>query len=147
MLFEYTTPRWVFLDPKMEADFANIGHEVAGFIDVASRDRADRKWTIAAQRSDAPASYYTFDRETKKVQPLYHENPGLQRYSLAPKKPIIIKARDGLELVSYLTTPPGVEAKNLPLVLLIHGGPWYRDHDYYEAEVQFLANRGYAVCR
>ena len=57
----------------------------------------------------------------------------------------MIKTRDGLEMVSYLTTPPGVEAKKLPLVLLIHGGPWDRDNDSYDPEVQFLANRGYAV--
>ena len=145
VLFDYTKPHWVFLDPKMEADFATISHEAAGFIDLASRDRADRRWIIAARRSDRPASYYTFDRETKKVALLYDENPPLQRYTLAPKKPAIIKARDGLELASYLTSPPGVEAKNLPLVLLIHGGPWDRDHDNYDPEVQFLTNRGYAV--
>lgn len=143
--FEYTTSHWVFLDPQMEADFAKISHEVAGFINVISRDQADRKWIIAADRSDAPASYYVFDRKTKKLTLLYNENSALQRYTLATKKPVIIKARDGLEMVSYLTTPPGVEAKNLPLVLLIHGGPWDRDHDDYEPEVQFLANRGYAV--
>src|SRR6266700_852208 len=145
VLFDYTTGQWVFLDAKMEADFAKIGREVAGFIDLISRDRADRKWIIAARRSDAPASYYVFDRETKKVTLLYNENPALQRSTLAPKKSVIIKARDGLELVSYLTTPPRVEAKNLPLVLLIHGGPWDRDDDNYDPVVQFLANRGYAV--
>jgi dipeptidyl aminopeptidase/acylaminoacyl peptidase len=57
----------------------------------------------------------------------------------------VIKTRHGLEMVSYLTTPPGVETKKLPLVLLIHGGPWDRDDDSYDPEVQFLANRGYAV--
>ena len=145
VLFDYTTPHWVFLDRKVEADFATIGRDVKGFIDLISRDQADRKWIIATQRSDAPTSYYVFDRETKKVTLLYDENPALQRFSLAPKKPIIIKARDGLDLVSYLTTPPGMEAKNLPLVLLIHGGPWDRDHDNYDPEVQFLVNRGYAV--
>ena len=145
VLFDYITRHWVFLDPKMEANFAKIGREVAGFIDLISRDRADRKWIIAARRSDAPASYYVFDRETKKVTLLYNENPALQRSTLAPKKSVIIKARDGLELVSYLTTPPRVEAKNLPLVLLIHGGPWDRDDDNYDPVVQFLANRGYAV--
>lgn len=145
VLFNYTSRHWVFLDPKVEADVASIGHEVKGFIDLICRDRADRKWIITAERSDAPDSYYVFDRETKKVTLLYNENPILQRYTLARKKPVIIKARDGLDLVSYLTTPPGVEAKNLPLMLLIHGGPWDRDNDRYEPEVQFLANRGYAV--
>ena len=128
-LFEYTTPHWVFLDPKIKADFEKIGHEMTGLVDVISRDSADRKWIITAHRSDRPASFYTFDRETKKVTLLYDEHPALQRYTLAAKRPVIIKARDGLEMVSYLTAPAGVETKNLPLVLLIHGGPWYRDHD------------------
>ena len=145
VLFNHTTPHWTFLDPKMEADFATIGRETEGFIDLISRDPADRKWIVSAQRSDAPASYYAFDRETKMVTLLYHENPPVQRYTLAAKKPVIIKARDGLELVSYLTTPAGVPAKNLPLLLLIHGGPWDRDDDRYDREVQFLANRGYAI--
>jgi dipeptidyl aminopeptidase/acylaminoacyl peptidase len=159
VLFDYTTPRWVFLDPKMERDFAGIERDVARletpasphddgtglWIDLISRDRVDGKWIIAARRSDSPAAYYAFDRTTKKVMPVYHEYPALDRFTLAPKKPVTIKAHDGLELVSYLTTPVGVEAKNLPLVVLIHGGPWYRDRDNYDPEVQFLANRGYAV--
>jgi len=145
VLFDYTTPHWVFLDPKVEADFGKIGGDVTGLIKVISRDRSDRKWIIVAHQSDRPAAFYTFDRETKKVTPLYEEHPALLRHTLAAKKPTIIKAHDGLEMVSYLTTPPGVEAKNLPLVLLIHGGPWYRDRDDYDPEVQFLANRGYAV--
>lgn len=145
VLFKYTTRHWIFLDPKMKADFEAIGRDVNGFIDVICRDRDDGKWIVAARRSDRPASYYTFDRATKKVVFLYDEYPAMKNYTLAAKKPVIIKARDGLELVCYLTTPSGVEAKNLPLVLLIHGGPWDRDDDRYDPEVQFLANRGYAV--
>src|SRR5438093_4605904 len=76
---------------------------------------------------------------------MFDSNPDILRFARAPKKALVIKARDGLEMVSYLTTPAGVEAKNLPLVMLIHGGPWDRDDDSYDPEVQFLANRGYAV--
>lgn len=143
--FYYTNSHWVFLDPKVEADFGVIGRQVSGFPEVISRDRADQKWIVAARRSDAPASYYTFDRATQKLTKLYDELPALSRFTLAPKKPLVITARDGLQLVSYLTTPPGVEAKQLPLVLLIHGGPWFRDYAEYEPEIQLLANRGYAV--
>jgi dipeptidyl aminopeptidase/acylaminoacyl peptidase len=60
-------------------------------------------------------------------------------------EPIIIKARDGLELVSYLTLPVGIEPQKLPMVLLVHGGPWGRDSWGFDPEVQCLANRGYAV--
>jgi len=143
--FNYMTPQWSFVDRKLKTDFENINREAPGFVDLVSRDNADRVWIVASRRSDAPVTYYKFDRETKKLSQLFTENPGLAKFALAPKKPVIIKTRDGLEMVSYLTTPPGVDPKKLPLVLLIHGGPWDRDSDVYDPEVQFLANRGYAV--
>src|SRR6266496_4961118 len=143
--FNYMTPQWSFVDPKLKTDFENINREAPGFFDLVSRDNADRVWIVASRRSDAPVTYYKFDRETKKLSQLFIENPALAKFALAPKKPVVIKARDGLEMVSYLTTPPGVDPKKLPLVLLIHGGPWDRDFDNYDPEVQLLANRGYAV--
>ena len=143
--FNYMTPQWSFVDPKLKTDFENINRKAPGFVDLVSRDNADRVWIVALRRSDAPVTYYKFDRETKKLSQLFTENPALAKFALAPKKPVIIKARDGLEMVSYLTTPPGMDPKKLPLVLLIHGGPWTRDSDDYDQEVQFLANRGYAV--
>ena len=143
--FDYTTPHWSFLDPKLKVDFEMISREVPGFIDLVSRDNADHVWIVASRRSDAPATYYKFDRDKKKLNQLFTENPALAKFALAPKKPVIIKTRDGLEMVSYLAIPPKVEPKKLPLVLLIHGGPWDRDSDNYDPEVQFLANRGYAV--
>jgi dipeptidyl aminopeptidase/acylaminoacyl peptidase len=143
--FDYTSPHWVFLDSNLQSDFQKIEHDAPGFFDLISRDRADRQWIVAMRRSDAPASYFLFDRDTKKTTPLFKEVSALSRFTLAPKKAIVIKARGGLQLVSYLTVPPGIAPKNLPLVLLVHGGPWFRDHDNYDQEVQFLANRGYAV--
>jgi len=143
--FDYETPHWFFVDPKLKTDFEEIGRQAAGFIDLVSRDNADRIWIVAVRRSDAPGKYYTFNRQTKKLALLFNENPNLSKFQLATKRPLIIKTRDGLEMVSYLTTPRGVDPKKLPLVLLIHGGPWDRDDDSYDPEVQFLANRGYAV--
>ena len=143
--FDYMKPAWVFLDPKVEADFAVIGKDMPAFLDLVSRDRADKKWIVAIRRSEAPAGYFFFDRTTKKRHWLFDEKPALTKSYRAPKKPVVIKARNGLELVSYLTTPLGVPAKNLPLVLLIHGGPWFRDNFDFDPEVQLLANRGYAV--
>jgi dipeptidyl aminopeptidase/acylaminoacyl peptidase len=143
--FNYMTPQWSFVDPKLKTDFENINREAPGFFDLVSRDNADRVWIVASRRSDAPVTYYKFDRGTKKLSRLFAENPALAKFAVAAKKPGIIKTRDGLEMVSYLTTPPGVDPKKLPLVLLIHGGPWDRDSDNYDPEVQFLANRGYAV--
>src|SRR5213080_2919367 len=143
--FNYEASHWFFVDPKLKADFAEISRQVPGFVDLVSRDNADRIWIVAIRRSDAPGKHYTFDRNKKKLTLLFDENPDLGKFKLGTKQPVVIKARDGLEMVSYLTTPAGVEAKHLPLVMLIHGGPWDRDDDSYDPEVQFLANRGYAV--
>ncbi|MGV3621470.1 MAG: alpha/beta hydrolase family protein, partial [Archangium sp.] len=71
--------------------------------------------------------------------------PKLEGLPLAEMKPVNITARDGLVLPSYLTLPVGKAPKNLPMVLLVHGGPWGRDMWGYNPSVQWLANRGYAV--
>jgi dipeptidyl aminopeptidase/acylaminoacyl peptidase len=69
----------------------------------------------------------------------------LLAHTLASMEPIVFAARDGLEIHGYLTLPAGVEPRSLPTVLLVHGGPWWRDRWGYDASVQWLANRGYAV--
>lgn len=143
--FNYLAPHWAFLDPKLKADFETINRDAPGFVQLVSRDNADQHWIVKINRSDSPGSYYRFDRPTKKLTELFAEHPPLQKFQLAAKKPVLIKTRGGLEMPSYLTIPPGVEAKMLPMVLLIHGGPWDRDDDGYDPEVQLLANRGYAV--
>jgi dipeptidyl aminopeptidase/acylaminoacyl peptidase len=143
--FNYTSRKWFFVDPKLKPDFEAISREVPGFIDLVSRDNADRLWIVALRRSDATLTFYKYNRETKKLSQLFTGKPALGKFALAQKKPVIVKARDGLEMVSYLTIPPGLESKKLPLVVLIHGGPWARDDEGYDPEVQFLANRGYAV--
>jgi dipeptidyl aminopeptidase/acylaminoacyl peptidase len=109
--FNYTTSHWVFFDPKVQSDFEIIGRDVPGFWDLISRDRVDRKWIVAARRSDAPAAYYVFDRDSQQLTKLYDEYPALAEALLAPKKGVVIKARDDLSLPCYLTTPPGVEPK------------------------------------
>jgi dipeptidyl aminopeptidase/acylaminoacyl peptidase len=141
--FEYTTRHWLFLDPKLQAEFEKVGRTAPGFPKLVSRDRADQLWIIAVQRDNAADSYYTYNRSTGELKLLFEENPRLKEFGLIPKTPVVIKVRDGLGLVSYLTVPS--DSEKLPLVLLIHGGPWFRDRDVYEPEVQFLANRGYAV--
>src|SRR6266581_438625 len=99
--FNYEAPHWFFVDPKLKADFAEISHQVPGFVDLVSRDNADRIWIVAIRRSDAPDSYYAFDRKTKKLTKMFDSNPGILRFPRASKKPVVIKARDGLEMVSY----------------------------------------------
>ena len=144
--FNYLEPRWQFLDPSLKNDFDAIGKVTPGFLRLISRDSADRTWIVATFSPSAPVTYYSFDRSTKKIDKLFTDNPELTKYQLAEKKPVVIKARDGLELVCYLALPPGVPARNLPLVANIHGGPNFRDGmDYFDPDVQLLTNRGYAV--
>ncbi len=100
---------------------------------------------VSLSRDVDPGSVYVFDRKARSVELLYRSRPELPTDQLASMQPLRYKARDGLEIPAYLTLPKNVEAKNLGLVALIHGGPWARDSWGYDSLVQFLANRGYAV--
>jgi dipeptidyl aminopeptidase/acylaminoacyl peptidase len=143
--FDYLRREWKVLDPVVEKDFQALGKVQEGDFFVTSRDRADDTW-IAVYLSDrGPVSYYVYDRKSKKATFLFDNRPELRKYQLAEMKPVVIKARDGLELVSYLTLPLNKEPKNLPLVLNVHGGPWARDSWGLDMEAQWMANRGYAV--
>jgi dipeptidyl aminopeptidase/acylaminoacyl peptidase len=143
--FDPGTPEWKFLDARTRDDFARIGKVLPGFAQILSADAAGRRWVLAISNSDAPDAYVAYDRKTHVVTPLYSAQPALASTGLAKKQVVTIPARDGLPLVSYLTLPPGVEPHALPLVLLVHGGPWVRDGDGFDPQVQLLANRGYAV--
>ncbi|MDX2144587.1 MAG: S9 family peptidase [Rhodospirillaceae bacterium] len=92
-----------------------------------------------------PPNYYVVDRRNNKLQLLGKAHEKIDESSLAPMSRVTIKVRDGLSMPSYLTLPVGRSDKNLPLILMPHGGPWARDYMQYDYWVQFLANRGYAV--
>ncbi len=100
---------------------------------------------VTVQRDVDPGVVYIFNSETGDLDQLYRSRPELPSEHLASMEAIRYEARDGLEIPAYLTTPKGVEAKNLPTILYIHGGPWSRDTWGYDAYAQYLANRGYAV--
>lgn len=113
------------------------------YIGIATLD--DRLWMVTVTKDTDPGARYVYDMETGKVDFLYRPRPKLPIEDLAEMKPIRYKARDGLEIPGYLTVPKGVKAKNLPIVVLPHGGPWARDNWGYDPYSQFLANRGYGV--
>jgi dipeptidyl aminopeptidase/acylaminoacyl peptidase len=110
-----------------------------------SRDEDERLWVVAFDDDREPGATYLYDRTTDRAEFLFRPRPWLDPKTLAPMTPVVIDARDGLRLRSYLTLPVGVEPRDLPMVLLVHGGPWARDAWGFRPEVQFLANRGYAV--
>ena len=136
---------WDFFDRKAGADFERLKRVRAGDISLRGRDRANRVWLVRYGATDAPTTYYLYDRASGKARYLFSEDPKLESARLAPKTPIRFKARDGLELYGYLTVPQGVSARGLPMVVFVHGGPWTRDTWELDFPAQYLANRGYAV--
>lgn len=136
---------WKVLDQSIAGDFAALGALHAGDFNIIDRDDADKTWLIAYSQDKGPIAYYAYDRKSKKGTFLFSHRPELEDLPLAEMKPVTYQARDGLTIHGYLTAPVGVEAKNLPAVIMPHGGPWYRDSWGFDAFVQVLANRGYVV--
>ncbi len=116
-----------------------------GDISFSSQTLDDRLVKVTVSRDVDPGTVYLFDWQEYSIQKLYESRPELPSEHLARMQPITYRARDGLQIPAYLTTPKGVESEGLALVALIHGGPWARDNWGYSSIVQFLANRGYAV--
>ena len=113
---------------------------------IVSRDRAGSTFLVLVTGAHDPGSYYIYRPETGVMERLAQLNRKLREYKLARSKPVTYKARDGLDIPAYLTLPSGREAKNLPLIVMPHGGPYgVRDRGDYDPAVQLLANRGYAV--
>ena len=133
-------------DKSFEADYKNLQKQLPGKeINFGSSTKDEKLFLISANADTDPGSTYLYDRTTKKLTLQYQVREKLNRSYLAPMKPVRYQSSDGLEIPAYLTLPKGVEAKNLPAVILPHGGPWGRDTWGYDSIAQFLANRGYAV--
>ena len=116
-----------------------------GELGISSRTRDERLALISLSRDVDPATVFLYDSEAGTVEELYRVRPEIDPGQMAQMRPIRYTARDGLEIPGYLTVPNGVEPENLAVVALIHGGPWARDTWGFRSQVQFLANRGYAV--
>jgi dipeptidyl aminopeptidase/acylaminoacyl peptidase len=149
---DYLKKQWKVLDPAIADDFAALAKAAAGEFEITSRTLDDKTWTVAYIQDAGPVTYYLYDRGTKSAKYLFSTRPALEGLPLAPMHPEVISARDGLELVSYLTLPPGTDpdgdgipSSPVPMVLFVHGGPWARDTWGYHPYHQWLANRGYAV--
>jgi dipeptidyl aminopeptidase/acylaminoacyl peptidase len=143
--FETDRLSWTVIDPAIEEDFNLLPKLAEGDFQIVSRTDADDLWIVLFNNDVKAPCFYLYDRKAKKATFLFSTRPKLDAYSLSPMKPVKIKARDGLTLQAYLTTPKGSPAKDLPLILNVHGGPWVRDIWGYHPEAQWLANQGYAV--
>ena len=143
--FNYLRPEWRAVDPAVEPDLKYLAGLQPGAFLVPSQNLSGKKWIVWYFSDRTPTSFYLYDREKHQAQLLFRDRPQLERYTLAEMRPLEIPARDGFKLVSYLTLPPGAATKDLPMVLLVHGGPWARDGWGFDPTAQLLANRGYAV--
>jgi dipeptidyl aminopeptidase/acylaminoacyl peptidase len=138
--------RWQVLDATFADDFAYLTRLNPGELAITGMSQDRQHWLIAYYRDNAPLEYFHYDRGRRQARRLFSPTPALEGVPLVKMEPVTIRARDGLELVSYLSRPRGSSAADrLPMVLLVHGGPWGRDVWGLYPDHQWLANRGYAV--
>jgi len=148
----YLKTEWNATDPGIAAALAWLGERLEGSFGVNSRTDDDTVWIVWNDPLTKPVRTFIYDRTAQTLTPFYTSRPELEGAPLQPMHAVEIASRDGLTLPSYLTLPPGSDADGdgipdapVPMVLLVHGGPWARDGYGFNAAHQLLANRGYAV--
>lgn len=155
--FTYGRTEWKILDNAIRPDFEFLAGVAPGQFSIGSRTLDDTKWIVTYLQDAGPVRYYLYERTPNSGKPgratfLFTNRSKLEGLPLAPMQDLVIKSRDGLNLVSYLTVPLAADAdrdgrpdKPVPMVLLVHGGPWARDSWGFNPYHQWLSNRGYAV--
>ena len=145
-IYEYDRNRIYWKDKQFQKDYDLIKKRLGDReINFGSSTKDEQKWIVSTFSDTDPGTVWLYDRKTKDLSTLYQMREKLPREYLAPMKYVTYKSSDGLEIPAYLTLPKGVEAKNLPVIIFPHGGPWGRDSWGYNPFAQFFANRGYAV--
>ncbi|MBK7307320.1 MAG: S9 family peptidase [Chitinophagaceae bacterium] len=135
-----------FLDAETEAEYKKMQDKFKGYeIGIYGNNNAEDKFVVWTGNDKVAARYYFYDKKTGDTKFLADAFPWLKEEHMATMKPVEYKSRDGLTIHGYLTLPKGYEAKNLPVVINPHGGPWARDDWGFNNEAQMFANRGYAV--
>ena len=135
-----------FFDAEAEAMKKELDGKLPGYlVNIGSENLAEDKFMIRTYSDKSRGAYYLYDKNSKELTKLSDLTPWLNENDLCDMTPVTYQSRDGLTIHGYLTLPKGYEAKNLPVVINPHGGPWARDYWGFNSEVQFLANNGYAV--
>ena len=137
----------VFFDPQLKALTASLGRALpkAPIIEVVDASADEQQLVLKAGSDVDPGRFYLFDKGTRKLTEILPARPQLEGVTLAPVKPITFRAADGTSIPGYLTLPPGSDGRNLPAIVMPHGGPGDRDEWGFDWLPQFFANRGYAV--
>ena len=136
----------VYIDDFTKSVYASLQKLLPNTeIVISDQDSANSKFIVKTFTDKIPGVYYLYTPSTKKLVKLSELNPSIRENEMCAMKPVSFKSRDGLVINGYLTLPLGYDPANLPTVVLPHGGPSGRNSWGFSSEVQFLANRGYAV--
>lgn len=136
----------IFLDDEMKEIFEKLSTELGNYeLSISGKDDDENIYIVRTYSDRSLGAYYIFDKISGKLEKIAEDSPWMNENEMAEMKPVNYLSRDGLTINGYLTLPAGKVRKNLPVVMNIHGGPWARDYWGFNPEVQFLANRGYAV--
>ncbi|HEY0598089.1 alpha/beta hydrolase family protein, partial [Sphingopyxis sp.] len=143
---------WTVRSDDVRAEFAALQAAAAGPFKIVGQTPDNARWLLLETVPGQPDRYSWWNRKSRSLAKLVSTRPDLERRALARRIPVTIRSRDGLALPSYLTLPPraklgadGMPAAPVPLVLLVHGGPWLRDDLAFDPQHAWLADRGYAV--
>jgi dipeptidyl aminopeptidase/acylaminoacyl peptidase len=135
-----------FFDKEWEVINAGLKQRFEGYeLSFTGWDDEMKKGIVSVYSDRLRRKYYVYDFASKETTEIANPFPWINEKDMAYMKPVVYTSRDGLTIHGYLTLPKGIEAKKIPVVVNPHGGPWARDGWYFNPEVQFLANRGYAV--
>ena len=143
---------WTALDDSVARQLEALDDALSGDFDIVSQTRDNKHWIVEEDAPAEPGRVWRFDTEALETEQLFTTRPLLEDAPLQPMHAVTIPARDGLDLISYYTLPPGSDPDGdgkpeapQPTMLWVHGGPWARDSYGYNSVHQWLANRGYAV--
>ncbi|MCD4773485.1 MAG: S9 family peptidase [Bacteroidales bacterium] len=135
-----------YFDKEFKGLLKRLEKELGDYeIGISDYSKNEDKFIIRTHSDKSLGSYYLYDKTKDILTKIHDVCPWIKEEDMASMKPVKYTARDGMEINGYLTLPKGVDPKNLPVVINPHGGPWYRDSWGFNPEIQFLANRGYAV--
>ena len=146
------TGEWTVRSPEVQAEFSAIAAALKGPFKIAGQTPDNERWLLLETEPGHPDRYWWWSRKSRTIAALFSTRPEMERAALAKRIPVSIASRDGLTLPSYLTLPRNAKLRAdvmpeaaVPLVLLVHGGPWLRDDLAFDSQHAWLADRGYAV--
>jgi len=135
-----------FLNEETKNVYHKIEQKLQGYeLMVLDRDTARRRFVVRSYTDKDPGAVYYYDMAKDELTKLVANNPALNDCELAEMKPVTYYARDGRQIHGYLTMPPKIRGRKPPVIVYPHSGPSNRDRWGFDPEVQFFANRGYAV--